>query len=272
MKKTRAAMTIKATICLIPFLVISSSQAASLTIQPYNYFSTASGFSDGDISVFDGKARWSGVTDSTGSTTHSGVFGDGTVLDYRFVGTTRNVGMTEHANGGGSYIGPLTVGTYGQSGGANAGLDVWTTTDPDNTGTWDTTPDSSSWGNDHVTGGDQINGTIDVSGLSAAQIYFVYGSYKNAATVTLTDSGSNPLGTLSLPSDGPDSDRLVIQEVTIDNDDLSYGTINFSYTAQANAGRGRFSGVIIDGTPIPEPASLALFGLASLMLLKRRHG
>lgn len=170
----------------IPIAVLSLLAAASasaqdsLTIQDYDYFSTAPEFSDGDISVFDGQAKWSGVTDSTGATTHSGTFGDGTVLDYRFVGTDRgNSVMQEKANGGGTYLtSPFTVETYGTSGGANSGLDVWTSTNPDDTGTFDTTPDSGSWGADHVTGGDQLRGVIDLSGLSFAQIYFVYGSYK----------------------------------------------------------------------------------------------
>jgi hypothetical protein len=250
---------------------VSQAPAASLTIQTYDYFSTTSGFSDGDISVYDGAAKWQGVTDSSGSTQSSGTFGDGTVLDYRFVGTTRtSSAMTEHANGGGAYLtSAFTVGTYGTSGAANTGLGVWTTTDP---GSFDTTPDSDAWGADHATGGDQISGVIDVSGLASAQIYFIYGSYKNAATIDLgTTVAGSDLGTLSLPYDGPDSDRLVIQEVTIDNDDGSYGIINFNYSAQANAGRGRFSGVIVDGVAVPEPSSTALLGLGGLALILRRR-
>lgn len=258
-------------ICLITLLALSSASAASLTIQPFNYFSTDSGFADGDISVFDGKAGWEGVTDSGGSTTTSGTFGDGTVLDYQFAGTDRGAGtMITKAAGSSTIISSdFTVGTYGTSGGANSGLDVWTTTDP---GSFDTTPDSDAWIADHVTGGDQIRGVIDISGLLSAQIYFIYGSYKNAATIDLgTSVAGSDLGTLSLPFDGPDNDRLVIQEVTIDNDDGTYGIINFNYSAQASAGRGRFSGVVVDGVAIPEPSSLMLIGISGLALLRRRR-
>lgn len=164
----------------------------------------------------------------------------------------------------------FTVGTYGTSGGGNNGLDVWIG-DPDDTGTWDTTPDSNSWGQDHVTGGDQLRGVIDVSGLQSAQIYFVYGSYKSAATIGLgTTAGGNDLGTLSLPGDGPDNDRLVIQEVTIDNTNSTYSAIHFNYSASGDAGRGRFSGVIVDGV-VPEPGSLALLGLGGLLIAARRR-
>lgn len=266
-----ASKAIKTTLCLLPMLALSSAQAGTLTIQSYDYFSTAAAFGDGDISVYDGAAKWQGVTDSTGATTHSGTFGDGTVLDYRFVGTDRtNSVMQEKANGGGAYLtSAFTVGTYGASGGANTGLDVWTTTDPGVS--FGSTPDSDAWGNDHVTGGDQIRGVIDVSGLSSAQIYFVYGSYKNAATINLgTTAAGNDLGTLTLPADGPDNDRLVIQEVTIDNSDSTYGIIHFNYSAQANAGRGRFSGVIVDGV-VPEPSSFALLSLGTLLIARRRR-
>jgi hypothetical protein len=272
--RSKGAMGFTAAICALTLLAVSSAHAGVLTIQPYTYFSTAAGFSDGDISVYAGAAKWAGVTDRDSSATHSGTFGDGTVLDYRFVGTDRGAGvMKEHANGGGTYLtSAFTVGTYGTSGGGNSGLDVWTTTDPDAVGSFDTTPDSNSWGNDHVTGGDQLRGVIDVSGLTSAQIYFVYGSYKNAATIDLgTAVAGNDLGTLSLPFDGPDSDRLVIQEVTIDNSDSTYGIIHFNYSASANNGRGRFAGVIVDGTPVPEPTSaMAILALSGLALARRR--
>jgi hypothetical protein len=261
---------------LVATAALSVSALAGITIQPSTYFSTAAGFGDGDISVYDGKARWSGVTDSTGATTHSGTFGDGTVLDYQFTGTNRGSGtMVTHAAGSSSIISSdFTVGTYGTSGGANSGLDVWTATDPDNTGTWDTTPDSNAWGNDHVTGGDQLRGVIDVSGLQSAQIYFIYGSYKNAATIDLgTTVAGNDLGTLSLPFDGPDNDRLVIHEVLYNNSVDPLTTIHFNYSAQASAGRGRFSGVIIDGVAIPEPSAaiLLVLGASGLFLLRRRR-
>lgn len=250
--------------------------AATTTIQSSIYFSTAAGFGDGKISVYDGSAKWEGVTDSGGLTTHGGTFGDGTVLDYQFIGTNRGAGTLEvKASGSASYIGDTpTVGTYGTSGGGNSGLSVWTTTDPDDVGTFDTTADSSTWGQDHVTGGDQLRGTIDVSGLVSAQIYFIYGSYKNAATIQLgTTVAGSDLGTLSLAADGPDNDRLVIQEVTIDNSDGAYGIIHYNYSAQASAGRGRFSGVIIDGVlaPVPEPSAAILLGLGGLALMARRR-
>lgn len=266
---------------VIPLSLLTFSSASaqdSLTVQAFEYASTQEDFSDLDISVFDGSARWFGVADSASSGPNSGTFGDGTVLDYRFVGSDRSNGnaLTEHVNGGGTYLtSALTAETFGASGGANTGLDVWTATDPDNVGTFDTTPDSDSWvaNVDHVAGGDQIRGVIDVSGLSFAQIYFVYGSYKNAATIDLgTTVAGTDLGTLSLPFDGPDNGRLVIQEVTIVNDGGTYGTINFNYSAQASAGRGRFSGVIIDGTAVPEPSAFLLLGVSGLFLLRRRRG
>lgn len=252
-------------------IVASTASGAGISVEPPTYFSTDY---SGKISVVPGKAFWEGVTDSTGTIINTGIFGDGTVLDYRFIGVDRNdsFSLVEHANGGGSYLSALKVETPGGSGSANREMQYWWVTSP---GASFSSPPDSNYGTDidAIAGGDGITGSIDISGLTNPKIYFIYGAYRSKATIDLSMTGLDQpdlMDTLVSPADIDDGGRLVIQEVNIDNAGGRYNQVTYRYGGQRDPGRGRFGGVIID--EIPEPSTFLFLGFVGLFLLGRCRG
>ena len=209
-----------------------------------------------NVSVFPGKAGYDDGVDS-------GVFGDGTVLDYRFFnneGTTFN--NAGYADGGAGLVSEATAtNSDGTNGGALDWADVWTTSDPD--------ADPADFTSDTFARSQGVTGTIDISGLESGELYFIYGSFENPNTVALTMTGAGqPDLTAEFTIDPPGVNKAWISEFTFENAAF-YDTISWTYTnTDTDGSRARFMGVVLDGQPvsaageIPEPATMALLGLA----------
>lgn len=115
-----------------------------------------------------------------------------------------------------------------------------------------------------------VSGSIDISGLSSGTVWFIYGGYNSTPSIT---------GTMR-DTDGPDGDLAVGNAHIGDNanqqemfvasfdfvNDAGYDTIDYDYTVGT-----RWAGIVVTGTAIPEPSSLALLGLSGLALLRRRR-
>jgi hypothetical protein len=245
--------------------------AATLTHVSDIQISSGSNF---NISVYDGKAGYSGV--------NSGSFGDGTVEAYYFIknetaattagGADGTVGTpVRYADDGSTIL--STVTNSGGTGFAefNRG-DVWTTNDP---GTNFSGGAAANFGGDTetISGALATTGTINISGFASGTIYFLAGGFTNSGQTTgfdLTMTGAGQGDVTAGNSFVPNATRnMYVQSFTF-SDAADYSEI--SYTHFGTAGnRSRMMGVIVDGVAIPEPSTALLGGLGFLMLLRRRR-
>lgn len=242
-----------------------TAQAATITFDSRTKVTSNTAW---EVSVFDGKAGYDGLA--------SGTFGDGTVAAYRF---WQNVGGGSGVNG---------VATYAQGGGLiseitqtksnpptyGVGADVWTTSDP-GVG-YSTTPDYqdgvSPIVSTTVSGAYNVDGTIDISGLVSGTAYILAGAYQNSVTVALDMTGSGQTTQSASNNYNTTNDRNVHVFAFSFGDAAGYDQISYSFDNTGNnaSNRSRFMGVVVDGEPIPEPASLALLGFGGLLIAGRR--
>ena len=183
-----------------------------------------------EISVYAGKARYDGNR-------NSGNFGDGTVIDYRFFNNANpNNG---YATGPGGLISSITYS--GQNGFSLDYPQVWTVSDPDS--------QSADFTTATISGNNDVDGTVDISGMASGTVYVLCGSYDNSFTVSATMSGTgqtdiNASGTLD-PSTTRNTYTATFPFI---NDGGVYETISYNYLG-GSSGRSRFMGVVVDGTP-----------------------
>jgi hypothetical protein len=107
------------------------------------------------------------------------------------------------------------------------------------------------------------NATVETNSSS---VNTIVGSY-----VELSGGGSgwNNLITASLPS-AADNDPNIAMEIV--NASTGADCVNTSGASLNNSsGNWRFDNITVSGTPVPEPASASLLGLAGLALLNRRR-
>jgi len=195
-----------------------------------------------NVSVFPGKAGYDNGT-------VSGVFGDGTVVDYRFFnnsGTTFN--ETGYADGGAGRVSEATAtNSNNTNGGALHWADVWTTNDP---GVGFSNP--ANFTSETIARSQGVSGTIDISGLGTGTLYFIYGTYYNPNTLSLTMSGPGQPDVLADHTEDPPNTVNFgwISSFNFSNA-AAYDTITYSYTnTDTDGSRARFMGVIVDGGDI----------------------
>jgi len=200
--------------------------------------SNHSGF---DVSVFPGKAGYDDGVDS-------GVFGDGTVLDYRFVNGTGDLApptrpLLTYADGGAGLISTMTATNTNTTKGGNLDwADVWTTNDP---GTDFSGGDAANFTSDTWARSQGIDGTIDISGLASGTLYFFHGTFNGNSTVTLSMTGSGQPNLPATRSEGPGSNINKGYITSFSFADASdYDTITWNYTnVDTDASRARFMGI-----------------------------
>lgn len=199
---------------------------------------------DFNISVFPGK---SGFEADDESPVVSGAFGDGTVTDFRFF-TSQSSALTSYADGGAGMIWmatspPENTGNVGES-----WSDLWTTNDP---GESYTSPPNHPTSFNTFARTANIYGTIDISTLESGSIYIPHGTYINQWTLTLTMTGPGQpdlTATDTQTNNGPSTNFGWITDFTF-SDAAQYDRITYRYTNQdVDGSRGRFMGVILDGT------------------------
>jgi hypothetical protein len=232
--RTRTVLTLAAVAMAI--LVTTTHQVSAAVLTHDATVEVSDNHSVFDVSVFPGKAGYDDGTDS-------GVFGDGTVVDYRFFNnsdTTFN--GTGYADGGAGLVSEATAtNSSGTNGGALHWADVWTTSDPD------AAPADFTSGT--VARSQGVSGTIDISGLRSGTLYFIYGSYFNPNTVALTMTGSGqPTVDAQHVEDPPNTTNKAFVTGFSFADASLYDQISYTYTnTDTDASRARFMGVIVDG-------------------------
>jgi len=196
--------------------------------------------SDFNISVYPGKASYSGSWEIDEIVYESaGVFGDGTVLGYRFFNSDGLV-MSSYADDGTGIVAPVVSPPEADLDGTESWANVWTTTDPgvDFATAADITEDT-------LTRGSNITGTIDISSLSSGTVYVICGGLKNDLSLTLAMSGAGQTDIQAEYSVNPGSLNKFWVAPFDFSDAGGYDTITYTYTF-STARRGRFVGVIID--------------------------
>lgn len=219
------------------------------------------------LSVYDGKAAYKPFGSSTSTT-----LGDGTLLDYRF--TTSTTGsFTTYAQGTGNRIAAFTApsGNIAASAAEDSWAKIWTSNDP-GTNFSSVTPNYTDAQITHARA-NRANGTIDISGLSDGKLYFIHGSFVGSTAFNLTMSGTGQTDLtvpLNVASPGT-TNRGWITDFSFDNSSGAYDTISFTYATSDSVTRGRFMGVMLDATVIPEPATLSMLGVIGVAMLIRRR-
>ncbi|HPM83298.1 MAG TPA: PEP-CTERM sorting domain-containing protein [Candidatus Anammoximicrobium sp.] len=255
----------------------TSAQAATLTEGVFHIIgSSAAPASNVEfkVSVYPGNSGFAGV----GNVSSTGVVVNETfnnpVVDYRFFtdGGNDNTASTYASGGAGliSDLNPLLFrsGYFGSPDNGN----VWTTSDP---GAGYVNP--ADFVNNTMLGNTtDVQGSIDISGLSSGSIYFFYGAYRSTPVFSFTMSDTDGPGADILltgvgNNDGAQDNEYYVCSVDFLND-AGYDTISFVHPntrITSNGGSGRFMGLVLTAPPtepegdIPEPATMALLGLAA---------
>ncbi len=201
-----------------------------------------------NVSVFPGAAGYEGLNGPMAS----GTFGDGTVLDYRFF---NNDGLIfndlGYANGGTGVVAPATAtNSSGLNGGAIDWADVWTTSDPAGS--------PADFTVDTIARSQGVTGTIDISGLEAGSVDFIYGTFTNPNSVTLTMSGAGQPDIMAQASADPvDGINTLYASTFLFGDASAYDTITYEYTnTDIDGSRARFLGVVVDDVEVALPVEL----------------
>ena len=226
--------------------------------------------SEFNISVYPGNASYSGYYERVPDVYESvtGVFGDGTVLGYRFFNSDGTV-LSSYADDGTGIVAPVVPGPIADDlDGTESWANVWTTTDP-GVG-FVTTADYTA---DTLARGSGITGTIDISSLSSGTVYVICGGIKETVTLTVTMSGAGQTDIQAeyvkqLITGSAGKNHFFVSPFDF-SDAESYDTITYHYTHDGAAKRGRFMGAIL--TPVPEPMTLSLLALGGLGLIRRRR-
>ena len=190
-----------------------------------------------NVSVFPGKAGYS-------NDTVSGIFGDGTVVDYRFFTADADT-VWSWIDGGEGLVADITSppgsNVAGPVNNSQNWPDVWVTGDPD--------MDPADFTTDTQAGAQNITGTINVSALGTGVLYFMHGTYHDAFALSLTMSGA---GLPDIEAEYADDPENTVNMGWVTSFTFStggaYSTITYSYTNNdADGSRARFMGVIVDG-------------------------
>ena len=204
-----------------------------------------------NLSVFPGKAEWDN-TGIVGAALVTGVFGDGTVVDYRFFDSPGDT-INSYADGGAGLVGMATSPPENINGNGERWANVWTTNDPGTN--FDSPPANFAPPAFTFARSANISGTIDISSLTDGVLYFMHGEFTNSWNLALTMSGAGqPDVPANFGEDPPNGlNRGWITEFRF-SDAAAYQTVTYTYTnTDVDGSRARFMGVILDGEAIFGP-------------------
>ena len=204
-----------------------------------------------NISVFEGAAGY----DNTGTLTTNpplvtGLFGEGTVLDYNFVGNEGTGSpLTTYASGEPGLIPTPTAPSENVHGNGEEWSNVWTVTDPEDFTTLkDHNPTNTAGAANTFARCAEVTGTVDITGIRKGTLYIPHGTYINQWTLTLTMSGTGQpdiVATDSQEANGVGTNFGWITSFAFVNK-TGYDTITYNYTnADRDGSRARFMGVIL---------------------------
>ena len=210
-----------------------------------------------DISVFPGSASYNdrgidGV--EPGTPTFLNLLGEGTVLDYNFIGNDgTGSALTTYADGGLGLLPTPTAPSENVHGTGEDWANVWTTSDPDIDGIEflnpkDHNPTNTVGAANTFARCAEVTGTVDISDLDAGILYFPHGTFINQWTLTLTMSGPGKADLVALDTqevNGASRNFGWITSFAFANK-TGYDTITYNYTnADRDGSRARFMGVIL---------------------------
>ena len=210
-----------------------------------------------DISVFPGSASYNdrgiGGTEP-GLPTFLNLLGDGTVLDYNFIGNDgTGSALTSYADGGQGLLPTPTAPPENVHGPGEDWANVWTVTDPGVDGfeyinPKDHNPTNAIGAANTFARCAEVTGTVDISGLDAGTLYFPHGTFVNQWTLTLTMTGTGQPDLVALDTqvgNGPSMNFGWITSFAFVNKE-GYDTITYNYTnSDRDGSRARFMGVIL---------------------------
>lgn len=211
-----------------------------------------------DISVYPGAAGYNdrglGGTEP-GTPSFTNTFGDGTVLDYNFVGNSgTGSALTTYASGGAGRTATPTSPSANVHGNGEDWANVWTTTNPVGFTTQKNhNPTSTPGAANTFARCANVTGTVDISGLESGQLYFPHGTFVNSWSLSLTMSGPGQPNLTANAGMGNLSsvNRGWITDFTF-TDASAYDTITYNYTnTDTDGSRARFMGVILTGVAAP---------------------
>lgn len=243
--------------------ILYSSFSASLLMAGMSHAATLTASGD----LLGGTDQTAGVvqsvataTDVTFTNTQAGgasvstTSGIGELLDYSFFNGTTVLA------GSGSEIGAFTLANTGGSVSPNAIFDF-----TDAAGTLTTGASATAA---------FVDGTVDITGLTAGSLFVLYGTFADPNEVTLTLSGAGQTDIVVSGGSLDPTGNTPLNSLTqfdFDNADLLFDTLTLSYTnGDIDGSRARFSGVVLTGQ-IPEPSSAMLLGLGMTAFILRRR-
>lgn len=213
-----------------------------------------------DLSVFPGAAGYNdrgiGGTEP-GEPTFFTPFGDGTVLDYNFIGNDgTNSALTSYADGGAGLIPVPTAPAENVHGTGEDWANVWTVTDPEG---FTTLKDHNPGAPNTFARCAEVTGTVDISDLKSGTLYIPHGTFINQWTLTLTMSGPGQppiIATDAQETNGAGTNFGWITSFSFVNTG-GYDTITYNYTnADRDGSRARFMGVILVSELNPVPLQI----------------
>lgn len=185
------------------------------------------------------------------------------VAGYTFINRVGN-SLNEYASSGG-LVSSLSVTNISV---ANSYIDLYTTTNPNNSGTFDAPADFTT---NTDLAARIVTGSVDLSSLTSGSVYFFFGTFADNARVTATLTGS---ASADIVVAGDDLTATGYAMTRFDFDTTGgYDTLDFEYLNDDNDGspgsRGRISGLVV--TAVPEPSAALLGALGVFALIRRRR-
>ncbi len=205
-----------------------------------------------DISVFPGRAMYNDLGNGFVSLTN--MFGDGTVLDYKFVGNDAGgTALTVYADGGGGFISDPFAPSENISGGGQDWANVWVASDPGPDfflNPKDHSPTGTPGADRTFASAAEVDGTVDITALAEGTIYFPHGTFINNWTLTVTMSGPGQPDIVASETQGGNGEGTNFGWISAFSfaDAQDYTTLTYNYTnGDRDGSRARFMGVILDG-------------------------
>jgi hypothetical protein len=241
------------------FAGLSAGLTNAQTLEPDGRVLVSTNNQNFDISVFDGRAMYNDL--GNGVITLTNMLGDGTVLDYKFVGNDAGgTALTVYADGAGEFISDPFAPSENISGGGQDWANVWVTSDPGPDfvlNPKDHSPTGTPGADRTFASAAEVDGTVDITALTEGTVYFPHGTFINNWTITVTMSGPglpDIVASETQGGNGPGTNYGWISGFSF-ADAQDYTTLTYNYTnGDRDGSRARFMGVILDG-PIESGAT-----------------
>lgn len=204
-------------------------------------FSSNMGSTSFNISVFPSRASYSGLG-ANGYVSED--FGSGTVLDYSFFNGSSGT-VESYADGPANIIGPVTAPTPDTT--TRDEAQIWTASDPGE----DWLASVADFTMNTSARSDNVNGTIDISGMSDGRLYFIYGGYRSNVQInlTMTGPGQPDVQLLQAGKDYANNTEYYVAGVKF-SFAQDYDTITYEYNSTSDkniTARSIFTGVVVTG-------------------------